>query len=147
MFVLHLKNQKKFAVPRLLVLPAILVCGCLWMTSLDPHICKGTSNWTQVCKWVQIYIFKLSYKLTFDLEPWLMTFDRMNIGRFSYYISKPSLVGGHSNMKVTYMYMYLPGTKVGGTRCKITSENGVIRCGHQKKKGGGGVFFGVDSQK
>ena len=41
----------------------------------------------------QIYIFMLSYKFTSDdLWPWFVTFDRMNIWRFPYYINKPSLV-------------------------------------------------------
>ena len=47
-----------------------------------------------MCKQVQIYLFRLSYKLTsdltFDLDLW--PFDHMNIQRFPYYINKPSLV-------------------------------------------------------
>ena len=40
-----------------------------------------------------IFIFSLSYKLTSDdLWHWYMTFDCMNIWRFTYYINKSSLV-------------------------------------------------------
>ena len=47
----------------------------------------------QLFKWGHFHIFSLSYNLTSDdLWPWYMTFDRMNIWRFPYYINKPSLV-------------------------------------------------------
>ena len=39
------------------------------------------------------HIFSLSYNLNSDdLWPWYMTFDCMNVWRFTYYINKPSLV-------------------------------------------------------
>ena len=44
-------------------------------------------------KWGYFHIFSLSDNLTSDdLWPWYMTFDCMNIWRFTYYINKPSLV-------------------------------------------------------
>ena len=47
----------------------------------------------QLFKWGHFHIFSLSYNLTSDnLWPWYMTFDCMNIWRFTYYINKPSLV-------------------------------------------------------
>ena len=56
----------------------------------------------QLFKWGHFHknhIFNLSYNLTSDelwpwypWSPWYMTFDRMNIWRFPYYINKPSLV-------------------------------------------------------
>ena len=47
----------------------------------------------QVCKWVEFYIFRLSYTLTsHDLWPSSVTFDLMNMWRFLHYINKPSLV-------------------------------------------------------
>ena len=47
----------------------------------------------QVCKWVKLYIFMISYKLT-SHDPWplFVTFDFMNIWRFLHYINNPSLV-------------------------------------------------------
>ena len=47
----------------------------------------------QLFKWGHFHIFSLSYNLSSDdLWSWYMTFDRMNIWRFPYYINKPSLV-------------------------------------------------------
>ena len=47
----------------------------------------------QLFKWSHCHIFNLSNNLTSDdLWPWYMTFDCMNIWRFTYYINKPSLV-------------------------------------------------------
>ena len=46
----------------------------------------------QLFKRGHFHSFSLSYNLTSDnLWPWLMTFDCMNIWRFTYYINKPSL--------------------------------------------------------
>ena len=54
----------------------------------------------QLFKWVmQIYIFRLSYKLTSDdLQPWYVTLDLMNIWKFSCCIYVPSLVEIHEHM-------------------------------------------------
>ena len=73
--------------------PAVSVCGWCKLTSdLDPHTGIIPTG-PQVCKLVQIYIFRLSYKLTSDdLWPWFVTSDHMNIWRFPYYTNKPSLV-------------------------------------------------------
>ena len=50
-------------------------------------------NGPQVCKWVQFYIFRLSYKLTsHDLWTSFLTFDFMNMWKFLHYINKLSLV-------------------------------------------------------
>ena len=47
----------------------------------------------QLFKWGHFHIFSLSFNLTSDdLWPWYMTFDCMNIWRFTYYINNPSLV-------------------------------------------------------
>ena len=47
----------------------------------------------QLFKWGHFHVYSLSYNLTSDdLWPWYMTFDRMNIWGFSYYINNPSLV-------------------------------------------------------
>ena len=72
-------TQKYIAVPGplvMLVLPAVAVCGWCKLTSdLDPTPVRVILIVSQVCKWVQIYIFRLSYKLTSDdLWPWLVTF-------------------------------------------------------------------------
>ena len=47
----------------------------------------------QLFKWGYFHIFSQSYNLTSDdLWPWYMTFDCMNIWRFTYFINKSSLV-------------------------------------------------------
>ena len=47
----------------------------------------------QLFKCGHFHIFSLSYDLTSDdFWPWYMTFDCMNIWRFTYYINKPGLV-------------------------------------------------------
>ena len=64
-----------------------------WHLTLIPTSVRVILIDTQVCKWVKIYIFRLSYKLTSDdLWPWFVIFDCMNIGRFPYNINKLSLV-------------------------------------------------------
>ena len=86
----HIK--KFFAVPGMLVSPAVAVCGWCKLTSdLDPHSLVQIG--LQLFKWGHYHIFSLSYNLTSDdIWPWYMTFDHMNIWRFPYYINKPSLV-------------------------------------------------------
>ena len=69
---------------------SVACCRGLWMMQVDiwpwSHSCWGRQVvliGTQVCKWVKIYLFRLSYRLTSDnLCPWLVTFDLMNIQRF-----------------------------------------------------------------
>ena len=61
------------------------------------HIISINQVWfkigLQLFKWGHFHIFSLSYNLTSDdLWPWYMTFDRMNIWQFLYYINKPSLI-------------------------------------------------------
>ena len=47
----------------------------------------------QVCKWVKLNIFRLSYNLTsHNLWPWFVTFDLRNMWRFLHCINKPSSV-------------------------------------------------------
>ena len=86
--------KKYIAIPGPLTWLMSPVCGWCKLTSdLDPTPVRDILIGPHVCKWVQIYIFSLSYNLTSDdLWPWYMTFDHMNIWRFPYYINKPSLV-------------------------------------------------------
>ena len=82
-------------VPRLLVSPALAVCGwCKLTPILKSHNYLGHMILIgpQLCKWVKFYIFSLSYKLTSHHELWpsVVTYDIMNMWRFLHYINKPS---------------------------------------------------------
>ena len=82
--------------------PLTLICD-LW-----PHEYMKVPYYINKPSLVQIglqlrpfHIFSLTYNLTSDdLWTWYMTFDCMNIWRFTYYINKPSLVQiGHQPFK------------------------------------------------
>ena len=78
---------------------SVAYCRGFWMMQIDTWPWSHTS-WghivligPQVCKWVQFYIFRLSYKMTsHHLWPSFVIFDLMNMWRFLHYINKPSLV-------------------------------------------------------
>ena len=92
--------KKYFAFRGPLVSPAVTVYGwCKVASDLDPTPVRIILIGPQVCKWVQIYIFRLFYKLTSnDLWPWYVTFDLINKWGFPCCIYDPNLVEIHQSM-------------------------------------------------